>query len=235
MVAQLLSPFTDLIVSQCVVTLAPFVAIGLALGLVAAFRAGGARIGAGYAVVLMLVLLRTGLIVAHTVKTSAATLARTVTERAGRDDIVIVAPEWYAPSFNHYFPATHVQWVFPSLRRVELAEYANEHERVSEPRTLAAITDSLGNAFAAGRNVWLVMDPDWVTDAFVDLVVLPKERFGGFRSGDLVRSNQIRRELVRLYGAPAVTLRPPRGFENLCAMLFVSRGQGPVAHSPRPR
>ncbi len=85
-------------------------------------------------------------------------VAQRVQAEAGPGDVIVVAPDYLAPSFSYYFEGDQAQMAFPWLfRRVELMDWvgwADRRERAAEavPATLEAIADEMG----AGGRVWLV-------------------------------------------------------------------------------
>ena len=95
------------------------------------------------------------------VKSNAAGLAAAVTARARPDDVVVIAPEWIASSFNYYFTAPNRQIVFPSLRRIEMPEWNSPFGRISDPAALAAARDTISAIHARGGRIWLIEESRW--------------------------------------------------------------------------
>ena len=85
-------------------------------------------------------------------------VAQRVQAEAGPGDVIVVAPDYLAPSFSYYFQGQQAQMAFPWLfQRVELMDWlgwAERRQRAAEavPATLDAIASQRGRE---GR-VWLV-------------------------------------------------------------------------------
>jgi 4-amino-4-deoxy-L-arabinose transferase-like glycosyltransferase len=226
LVAGLVATRTDLMVSHTAATLVPFVALLLGHGIVTLARdvhPAAAAVAAGAAL---------GLAAANAtrfltpVKSNAADVAEAVAAKARPDDVVIVAPEWLASSFNFYYKGGQQQIVYPHFRRIEMSEWDNRHARTADTAALDAARDTIGSLHAQGRRVWLIEEMTWAGREVPDVRELPEATYGRYEAADLIRAAQLRRHLVAVYGPPDTAAVPPdtrRGREMLRAWLFEAR------------
>lgn len=76
--------------------------------------------------------------------------------RISSGDLVVVSPEWLAPSFNHYFPPIVDQIDFPQRRRTLLLDFTGFREPRSDSAALKFVTERISEAKEKNRRVWLV-------------------------------------------------------------------------------
>jgi hypothetical protein len=84
-------------------------------------------------------------------------VARYVEQNAGHSDIILIAPDYLAPTFNYYYQGDQTQIAFPWLfRRVENMDWLNWAGRRSQ--AAEAVTYTLGYIAEAGPEgrVWLI-------------------------------------------------------------------------------
>lgn len=112
-------------------------------------------------------------------------------------------------------------------RTSTVTAFDDARRRLGDPAALARMKARLAGARQEGRRVWLVMERDDVIDV-PEVDVLPVDALptGGIAR---IRSNQLRRYLVALYGPARTDALPPdarQGLEIMTAILFVP-GPGP--------
>jgi uncharacterized membrane protein len=160
-------------------------------------------------------------------KSNAREVAAAVAANARRSDLIVIAPEQLASSFNYYFKGSNPQINFPVEARQEATRFDNWVERCGDPRALARTKERIVRAHGEGRGVWLVLmrglflqnvpDDDarlprrWVTTNFIGVV----------------RASQILEHLTRVYGPPQLQAVPGSdrdGDEILIALRFEPNG-----------
>ena len=217
---------TDVLVPQAISSLVPFAALLIGHGLVVLARdwhPALAATGAGVAVGLML---SSATRHATWVKSNAAELAAAVTAQARPDDVVVIAPEWIASSFNYYFTAPNRQIVFPNLSRIETPEWNSPFGRIADPAALAAARDTISAIHGRGARIWLIEESRWAARDVPDVEILSDPAYARFGGADLIRAAQLRRHLESVAGPGdtlAIPLDPRRGREILRARLYPAR------------
>lgn len=222
-IAAVLAGKTNLLLPRLFVTVAPGVMLALAQGLTllaARGRTHVARAASAALVLLFLVQVASRL---DAIKSNAREVAGELRARAWPSDLIVVTPEWLAPSLNRYFVGVNPQINFPEDGPQHATAFDDAPARLGDPAAIARVRTRLAQSRREGRRVWLVMDRDEVVDA-PDVAILP---IGQWQTGTTarIRSNQLRRSLIALYGPPALTLEPRgehEGEEILALMLFSS-------------
>ena len=217
---------TDVLVPQAISSLVPFAALLLGHGLVVLARNWHPALAATGAGVALGLLGSSATRHATWVKSNAAELAAAVASQARPDDVVVIAPEWIASSFNYYFTAPNRQIVFPNLRRIEMPEWNSPFGRIADPAALAAARDTISAIHARAGRIWLVQESRWAERDVPDVALLADPKYAKFGGADLIRAAQVRRHLESVYGPPdtvAVRPDPRRGREILQAWLFSVR------------
>ena len=146
----------------------------------------------------------------------------TVAARTEPTDLVIVAPEWMSASFNRYYTPRVEQIDFPHFGRQNATDFANIGERMADHRTLNRALSQIDSARRAGRRVWLIMDR-LEEHELSPAIVAVADTINQFGYVGMVRTNQLKLELMAKYGAPDTTAVPrarPTRFEHLRAYLF---------------
>lgn len=219
--AVVLSPWSNLLLLRCILTLAPLLILLLSF-LFGTRRAGKSRmawlaagaVAASYTVALYSL--------AQLARSNAREIAIAVAARTEPSDLLIIAPEFLAASFNRYYTPGVEQINFPHFAREGAISFARVRDRTADPRALDLARAIVSQARLAGRRVWLITD----RKAIVDLApeeIRWAERSPGYFNVSIARTNQIRAELIALYGQPdtsvvAGDLRPRA--EHLRALLF---------------
>jgi hypothetical protein len=113
-------------------------------------------------------------------------------------DLLIVAPEWYAPSFNHYFKPSIEQIDYPYDSRSGLIDFSHVWQRASDPAPFERIKRRIISARSARRRVWVVTGRNYLRSLTpADIRSAVKHRQPGPISA--VRVGQIRAVLDQLY------------------------------------
>lgn len=232
--ALMLSPRSNMVFVRCLVMLAPLVLLAFAYSL--GGRGTGeapplSRVAVG---TLVATYCATLFALMQTTHSNARELAAAVAARTEPTDLVIVAPEWLASSFNRYYAPAVEQIDFPHFGREGVVDFSNVRDRTLDPRALARVRQRVAEVRAAGRRVWLILDPSEVRDLEPEDIARA-EQSPSFGLVGMTRFNQIRAELVSRYGPPDTSLvvhsRTPKS-ERLGASLFVPRDGGAALERP---
>jgi hypothetical protein len=225
--ATALSPFSNQLLARCVATLIPvaLIVVGYSVDSAAGRKSfPGARLAAaGFA--FLLVASAGGLArVATTPRSNAREAARYVTQHMQSSDVLIIAPEWFAASFNRYFPPSIEQIDFPNAARSGVVDFANIWGRVSDPRRVTALAGRIGDFSKQGRRVWLVTERRYLTTLTREEIRDAQTRKSR-ASFSILRVAQIRSILSSSYGAAdSAVLSPGRPlYDDLRVYLFSPR------------
>jgi 4-amino-4-deoxy-L-arabinose transferase-like glycosyltransferase len=225
--AIVLSTRSNLLIPRCLVTLLP---VGLLLftSWVERVWAGVSRsaISAQLGTALPALMMTTWVFDIGAIVTTPTSSAREVASGVQRDvrptDLLIIAPEWYAPSFNHYFNADADEIIFPSMTRSSPVDFAHVWDRTIDPRPLSMMQARIRTAGADGRRIWLVVSADTTLLREEDLARAYRHKLP--KPVSILRRNQIRSFLEGIYGQPRKVVvrsgRPPTQ-EDLRAYLYV--------------
>lgn len=224
--ALVLSPRSNLLVTRCMVALAPMFILAFSVWLTR--RRTGLLAGGLIAAAAMLVATYGASLVALSrgSRSNAREIANAVAVQTSESDLLIIAPEWLASSFNLYYTPEVEQINFPHFGREGAISHSGVWARTADPAALLRVYQHIRRAREGGRRVWLITERDLVVD------MSPEEIATGLKSPSYVfvgtvRANQIRTELVSVYGPPdtSVTARtPPTRFEHFSAYLFTVPG-----------
>ncbi|MDP9179348.1 MAG: hypothetical protein M3O61_16865, partial [Gemmatimonadota bacterium] len=225
LIAIALSPRSNLILARCLVTLAPLMILGLAYWLVG--RRGGAT-PLWRAAVTALVATYCGALYSllRTTPSNARELAAVVAARTAPSDLLIIAPEQLASSFNYYYVPPIEQIDFPHFGREGAVDFAAPRNRVADPIAFARVKRRIAEARCAGRRAWLIVDAGQVHEYSAESAARALGS-ADFIAVGAVRANQIREELVSRYGPPDTTVAvrgPAPRYEELRAFLFTPEG-----------
>jgi hypothetical protein len=170
-----------------------------------------------------------------TVKSNARELAAAVAAAARPDDLIVIAPGLLASSFNYYYDSDNAQIDYPYSGRRRAVPWEDLWDQVTDPNALKRARAQLAQVHAEGRRVWMITLQDYETDNVGDDEALPHWA-DSTPAVVCARTNQLRRYLQGLYGAPAEPVapgRPAEGAEVLRAMLFAP-GQATSAGENSP-
>jgi 4-amino-4-deoxy-L-arabinose transferase-like glycosyltransferase len=157
-------------------------------------------------------------------RSNARELAHAVAERARPTDLVVVAPEWLASSFNTYYPPTNPQLDYPALERELATPFNDVAARMGDPVAYRAALAKLAAARTANVRVWLVVDRQGLVAPAPPGEDLPPALLkDDWTLIGRARSAQLQAALRRLYGKPKGQLETPgphSPVEDLTALLF---------------
>ena len=155
-------------------------------------------------------------------RSNARELAGFISDQVQPTDLVIIAPEWYSPVFNHYFTGSADQIDYPHPGRSGMIDFSHVFERVSAPGPLARIRSQIDEASRARRRVWFVTSSDYVRP-LDEQEVENATRYRLATAFSRIRVHQITEALKRDFGPPDIAFfangRRPRQ-DALVAYLF---------------
>jgi mannosyltransferase len=232
-IVLVLSAKTKLLIARCLVITAPCFLIAVAQVLAALSPPGRLALPAALTLMLVLADARAVAVKATGVRSNAREMAAALAAQVRPADIVVIAPDYLASSFNLYFRSDNQQIVYPHEGRLERIVADEEHtKRRADPRELERVKALLAQAFREGRRVWLVTD--WQS-TFVDDVPVTDSLRAHMAGNELMlgawlRTIQVRKYLVGLYGPPNLEAAPvdrrlygdlPPGFEYECLSVLL--------------
>ena len=222
----LIASRTDVLVEHAMSALVPFTALLIGAGLVVLARDWHPALAAVAAGVALGLTGANATRYATWTKSNAAAVAQAVAAQSRPDDVVIIAPEWIASSFNYYFSRPNREIVYPTFGRTVTPEWNDPFARTADLATLAAVKDTIAALHARGARVWMIEERGWAARDVPDVLDLAGPRFAKYGGADLIRAAQVRRYLASVYGPPDTMAVPPdprRGREMLRAWLFGER------------
>jgi uncharacterized membrane protein len=220
--ALLLSSRSNMVLPRCLVMLAPSLLLVVAWWLGSRTHTATLPLSRLVIASILLTYVVTDASLVRSRRSNAREVANAVAARTLTSDLVIIAPEWLASSFNRYYSPAVEQIDFPHFGREGAVDLAKLHERTLDPRALGRVRDRIAQARASGRRVWLIMESGYVKDLTVEDSTRALETLDFGQAGQL-RANQIRAQLKELYGMPDTSIaRSTRMFqyEELRPFLF---------------
>jgi hypothetical protein len=230
-IAILVSPFLNQLLARCIATLIPLFLLLMSRWVLEWTHITAPRTSRVIATASIMFLLTCGIIgltgLLEIPRSNAREAANAVRNNMVASDVLVVMPEWFAPSFNNYFPPSIEQIDFPYGRRSGLIDFANVWARAVEPRPLVQLRERLAQVAASGRRVWLVSDARYIRDVSDDAL-----RGAQIRKNpaplSMHRVSQIRSTLESLYGPPNAAFwsgssRPL--YDDLRVYLYSSPGR----------
>jgi uncharacterized membrane protein len=223
--ALVLSSTSNLMLTQCLVTLAPLSLLALAYW-VQRPRVGAMRLVTGAATFAFVLTYTVSLYeLSQTSRSNARGLASAVALRTQPTDLMVIAPEWLASSFNRYFRESVEQIDYPHFGREERIGFTDMLPRFRDEAAANRARERIRQARENGRRVWLITDPD---GSFPSSPVAIRRLLGSPRYGlvALGRTHELRSQLDTLYGSPESTIVAaslvPR-YEEIRASLYAPR------------
>jgi hypothetical protein len=226
-IAMIMSPLSNLILPRCLAALAPLVLIVFSWWCVNLLESRAMAPNAaalvtaltgfllGQAMVELAVLIRTP-------RSNAREVAFSVRRELLPGDLVILAPEWYSASFNHYFGDPVEQVDYPHSGRNTMTDFSDTWKRASDTVALAALLTRIKEASRKGRRIWLVSESEYLKppDA-AEIEAAEKYR----KPATLLRARiaRMRAALDATFGAPsAVTPRIAQSvrYDDIRALLY---------------
>jgi mannosyltransferase len=152
-------------------------------------------------------------------------LAASVKSHARPSDLMVFAPSWVGASFSYYFRGSNEQLGFPLLRSESLGSLGDVARAMANPNAVSDVMAVLARAYDQGRRVWLVMERRSITDTVTTIDPSAPQTDESYSRTAIGRSNELRRELARLYGPPDTVTVPPdlRPVGELLQALLFSR------------
>jgi hypothetical protein len=177
------------------------------LGVVVAFLAGG--IVSLYGIM-------------STPRSNAREVALSINQAAEPNDLLILAPEWYAASFNRYSLNPAEQIDYPYSGKSRITDFADVWERVTNAAPLADMETRIIQARKSNRRVWFVSERHYLGRISRETIAraISLRQPAPF---SVLRVNQIRDLLEREYGAPESTISiggPKPRYDDVRAYLF---------------
>lgn len=161
----------------------------------------------------------------RTPRSNAEAVAAAVDRETQPSDLVIVAREWIAASFNHYYLASNRQIDFPMFRRQNSGDFSDVWSRLADPAALERVASEIAEAKKSQRRVWLIVDGPALKPLTVN-ESSDADKPGHYISMSRVRTKEIQKMLVREYGEPDEFNSSGSDlsrYEDLHAFLFYSR------------
>jgi hypothetical protein len=91
-------------------------------------------------------------------RSNAGAIADIVRTHSSPNDLLIVAPEWFAPAFDHYFPPSIEQIDYPYEGRSAMIDFSNIWETQSQSMADSMVRRRIENAFRDRRRIWFVLE-----------------------------------------------------------------------------
>lgn len=220
-----ISPRTNMVLPRCLVMLAPLVIVSASAFAERAIRNTESRLvlasTAGVLAWFTATCIACDESLIRSVRSNAREIAAAVNASLRPGDLLIVAPEWYAAPFNHYFHGRVEQVDFPHPGKAGPADFSHVFERVSDPRPLSRLRRQIDDARTAGRRILVISGRNYVRPISREDVVSATE-YHQAALMSVLRVNQIRRYLEEKYGTPdsiAVTHQRSR-YEELVPYVY---------------
>jgi 4-amino-4-deoxy-L-arabinose transferase-like glycosyltransferase len=206
LVALIVSPFSNLILPRGLATVMPTAILASAWWLDKIARRQAGKAEAQAAAIAFSVVFVAGAFETHALlerpRSNIEKIVGAVQQNVRPTDMLILAPEWFAASFDHYFPPSIEQVDYPYTGRSGMINFSN----VWETRSKSSSFDSLKKRMDAARNenrrVWFVFERRYVRNYTEhELEKAFRHKLTGIFSVTEVR--RIRSALDSLYGGPA--------------------------------
>jgi hypothetical protein len=170
---------------------------------------------------------------ANTPKSNARELAREVGRLAGANDLVVISPNWIAPSFNRYYLPENVQIDFPTFGREARTSFNGVADRLVNPDTLKSATLVLQAAHASGHRVWIITGADQLMPQLPPAAGLPPtvprdkwDLLGAYRT------NQLLAVLYQAYGPPTARYTAAENFDGMETLVALQFDAHPSPTAP---
>lgn len=155
-------------------------------------------------------------------RSNAREIAGIVKSHIRPDDLLVMAPEWYSASFNHYFPQSIEQIDFPHAGRSSMIDFADVWASRRDSSALMRFHSRMDSVRRMGRRVWFVVEPKYFRAVTADdIATAEKYHVPGPLS---IRSvHAVRASLEQRYGSPEKLFeasRPKPVYDDLRAYLY---------------
>jgi 4-amino-4-deoxy-L-arabinose transferase-like glycosyltransferase len=226
-IAMILSPRSNLMLPRCLTALVPLVLIVVSSWCVNLWVARASKpITAVLATALVGFLVGQAAwevrVLTRTPRSNAREVALSIKRQLLATDLLILAPEWYSASFNHYFGDPVDQVDYPHAGRITMTDFTDTWKRASDTVALVTLIRRITLARRDARRIWLVSEreylksPDAAEIAFAEKYMKPATLWRA-------RIARIRAALDAEYGAPrAVTSGVPRSprYDDMRAWVY---------------
>ena len=227
--AAVLSVHSDMLQPRCFVILTPLLLLVIADAFYRVWtdepRALRRGLAIGIAVVLFIdYSVRLNFLISSP-RSNSQSVAASVEQAARPSDVIIVVPEWIAPSLNHYYHSAVNQLDFPSFGRLDSIDFADLWNRFADPRPLERVRREIVAAREGKSRVWLIVDRQSLKPLSADKLARA-DKPGQYAIIASVRARQIEQMLIAEFGNATpvnpVSSKPPR-YEELLVFLFSPR------------
>ena len=230
--AVIASPWKTLFIQRCVAILSPLVMICLGVvidRMLMNEQKRQTRAIAKAIVAFLLTLQIVGILrLVPTTRSNALEVALAVQRSMSAGDLLVVSPEWFAASFNHYFPSSIEQRDHPAGIRSNLIDFTSPSRRAVDTAATRRLAEAISAASESGRRVWFVTERRYLRYVEDVLPTLTSEAERA-RYASVSRVAESRHILLTAYGTPDTSHfvhgAVPR-YEELLPYLFVPRGPG---------
>jgi hypothetical protein len=221
-VALGLSPRTELMLPRCLAAVAPLLLLAMASWLARPRKRWLEALGTLTIAVFIATYLLSVARLLPTARSNARELALAMANRTRSTDLIVVAPDWLASSFNRYYEPNVEQIDYPEFSRQGAIDFARSLQRYRNEASLMRARRTFQTAREEKRRVWLVVDVRKFRP------MMPKrlhemETSNSYGLVSFARSVQLRLSLDSLYGPPDTVVvdggRVQR-YEYLTALLY---------------
>ena len=226
-IAMTMSPRSNLMLPRCLVALAPLVLVVFSWW---CENLWDARDSAQIATILAAALVgflvgQSALelsVLTRTPRSNAREVAFSIKRQLLPGDLLILAPEWYSASFNHYLGDPVEQVDYPHAGRNTMTDFSDTWKRAADTVALAALLTRISEARREGRRIWLVSAAEYLKSPDVAGIEMAQK----YRNpATLLRARvaRIREALDAEYGVPrpATTAKQrPSRYDDIRAWLY---------------
>jgi len=201
---------TCLLLARCLVITAPCFLLAVAQVLAALSHSGRPVLTTALVLALVLSDVQFIAIRSRFIRSNAREMAAAVEAQVRPSDLVVIAPESLASSFNLYFRPDNPQIDYPHEGRVGVMQFDNWQQRWDDPEAMKRVKTRLEQAHRQGRRVWFLMERCCISDDVPGSEVTT----ASYKDVDdwgvgMFRANQVRKYLISLYGPADVNAVPP--------------------------
>jgi uncharacterized membrane protein len=160
--ALVLSPFNNLILPRSVATVMPMLILATAFWIAGLVERSPARSAAQLGTAILAFAFASAIFQTSALLTrprsNTGAIADQVRTSVRRNDLLIVAPEWFAPSFDHYFPPSIEQIDYPYETRSSMIDFSNIWLTRVQSSAAKMVQERIKKANGDGRRTWFVVE-----------------------------------------------------------------------------
>ncbi len=230
---------TNLLISWCLVMLAPLLLLPFAAWVERHWSISRSADRFTFVAVALLAMLLTafGFATANTLdsrRSNSREIAAALKRAIKPSDLLIVAPEWYAPAFDHYFEPSIEQVDYPYPGRSPAIDFSNVADRTLNVRALRKLIVRVSDARRNGRRIWLVTGPKHIRS--LNATEIEEALQPGHTTLTLTKQiGELRTALRASYGAPNNSFTPRGARSRYNEVLLELYSSGPVTDDPVTR